>query len=169
MHMTERASRVIDFHEVGSDFRWIDVKTFEPKKSRGNLDTLAALIENPWYDDDYASPSGALPTPSPGVHGPYRLDAITPHSFEEVSTRACSAAVTAWADQLGPLPTAFAARYSHILQSLLLDSRLVYRLRDLGPAALHGRNDHLGALGFLEFVIASKSSNKVTLLVASDD
>jgi hypothetical protein len=169
VQLTYRASRVVDFHELGSDFRWVDVKNFELKKTRSHRDMLAVLIANPWYDDDYASPSGALPSPAPNVHGPYRLDAITADSFEEVGTRNCSASLTAWGDQHGALPADFAAKFTQVVQSLLVGSAAVFRLRDLGPDALHRRNDHLGALGFLEYVIVSKNTNSVSLLVASDD
>jgi hypothetical protein len=167
--LTYRASEVVRFREVGSDVRWIDIKHFDLIGSGSARDILSAVISNPWYDDDYASPSGALPVPSRGLHGPYVLDRVSVGSFMKVSTRACFDAIEAWAGQLGPLPSAFTAKWEGLVSGLLSHASAVYRLPSLGPTAEHEWGTHLGAMGFHEFIIVSARSSSVALLVASDD
>jgi hypothetical protein len=169
VELTYRASEIVRFREIGSDLRWIDVKHFDMTGSGSARELLAKVIANPWYDDDYASPSGALPVPSRGLHGPYVLDRVTVGSFTKVSTRACFEAIKAWATQLGPLPASFAATWEGLVNGLLSDSSAVYRLPSLGPSAEHQWGSHLGAMGFHEFVIVSSRTSSVALLVASDD
>jgi hypothetical protein len=169
VQVTHRFSDIIRFREVGSDFRWIDVKHFDLDGSGSARELLSAVISNPWYDDDYASPSGALPDPSRGIHGPYSLDRVSVESFSKVSARACFDALKKWATQLGPLPSGFVAKWEGAVTPLLAGATAVYRLRDLGPEAAHQWDGHLGALGFHEFVIVSARAKTVALLVASDD
>jgi hypothetical protein len=169
MELTHRASETIRFREVGSDFRWIDIKHFELTGSGSAADLLTAVIANPWYDDDYASPSGALPEPSRGLHGPYILDRVSVASFTKVSPRACFEELRTWAGQLGPLPRAFASKWQAAVNGVLGGASAVYRLQPLGATAEHQWGGHLGALGFHEFVIVSKRTASVALLVASDD
>jgi hypothetical protein len=169
VELAHRASETIRFREVGSDFRWIDMKHFDLTGSGSAADLLGAVIANAWYDDDYASPSGALPEPSRGLHGPYLLDRITVASFTKVSPRACVEELRTWAAQLGPLPRDFASKWLAAVNGVLGGASAVYRLRPLGAAAEHQWGTHLGALGFHEFVIVSARTGSVTLLVASDD
>jgi hypothetical protein len=93
VEITHRRSEIIRFRDVASDFRWIDVKYFDVVSPGNHKEALAAVIANAWYDDDYASPSGALPVPSRGLHGPYSLDSIDVASFEKSSPRKCRDAV----------------------------------------------------------------------------
>ena len=169
MELTYRASEIVRFREVGSDLRWIDIKHFDMTGRGSARDLLTAVIENPWYDDDYASPSGALPVPSRGLHGPYLLDRIAVSSFTKVSTRTCFEEIKAWATQLGLLPAGFTAKWEGVVNKLLVNATAVYRLPPLGGEAEHAWGQHLGTLGFHEFVIVSTRSGSVALLVASDD
>jgi hypothetical protein len=169
VQVTHRTSEILRFRELGSDFRWIDIKHFDLTGSGPAKELLAALIADRWYDDDYASPSGALPDPSRGIHGPYSLDRIRVESFIKVSARACFEAVKEWATQFGPLPSGFAAQWEGRVHALLADATAVYRLPALGADAEHQWGGHLGTLGFHEFVIVSARTRSVALLVASDD
>ena len=127
------------------------------------------MLANPWYDDDYASPSGTLPDPSRGIHGPYRLSSIGVDSFERVSTRACLDAVREWAAQRGPLPADFAAKCEGLVKRHLAGATTVYQLANVGKESEHQWGRHIGEYGFLEFVIVAPSEGRVSLLVASDD
>jgi hypothetical protein len=164
-----RTSHIIRFREVISDFRWIDAKIFDVSGTASHREILAALIANAWYDDDYASPSGALPVPSRGLHGPYSLGSIGVSSFHKISPRACRDAVRTWAGALGPIPAEFTRRYEDFLAERLADATAVFRLSDLDDSARHQWDAHVGVLGFHEFVIISRTSNTVALVVASDD
>jgi hypothetical protein len=169
VELSYRRSEILRFRELGSDFRWIDVKHFDLVGSGSARELLTALVSDRWYDDDYASPSGALPDPSRRIHGPYSLNQVTVDSFKKVRARACFDAVAAWATQLGPLPAEFAAQWEGLVSGLLAEATAVYRLADLGPDAEHQWGRHLGAMGFLEFVVVSARTGSVALLVASDD
>ena len=169
MEITHRQSEIIRFRDVASDFRWIDVKYFDIVGPGNHKDVLASVIANAWYNDDYASPSGALPVPSRGLHGPYSLDSITVDSFEKISPRKCRDAVRKWAALLGPLPADFTRRYEDFLTGLLADATAVFRLSDLDDAARHQWDGHLGLLGFHEFVVISAKTQTVAVVVASDD
>ena len=169
MEIAHRASEVINFRQVGADFRWIDIKLFDITAPGSAKEALAAVIANPWYDDDFASPSGKLPDPSRGVHGPYSLQHIAPNSFERVSARSMKDIVNTWAGLLGPLPDDFVGRYQNVVARSLEGAAAIYRLLDLGDAARHQWDAHIGEYGFHEFVIVSTRSKTVTVLVASDD
>jgi hypothetical protein len=169
VEITHRRSEIIRFRDVASDFRWIDVKYFDVVSPGNHKEALAAVIANAWYDDDYASPSGALPVPSRGLHGPYSLDSIDVASFEKSSPRKSRDAVRKWAGLLGPLPVEFTRRYEDFMAELLADAAAVFKLTELDDTARHQWDGHLGVLGFHEFVIVSPKTNTVALVVASDD
>ena len=169
MEITYRRSEIIRFRDVASDFRWIDVKYFDVRSPGNHKEAVAAVIADPWYDDDYASPSGALPEPSRGLHGPYSLDAVSVASFEKISPRKCRDAVRKWAGLLGPLPAEFTRKYEDFLADLLADATAVFKLTELDDTARHEWDGHLGVLGFHEFVIVSPKTKTVALVVASDD
>jgi hypothetical protein len=132
-------------------------------------DILAAVIANRWYDDDYASPSGALPEPSRGLHGPYVLDRISVASFERTTPRKCRESVRRWANQLGPLPHELTARYDSFVAHVVDAAAAVYELPELDDTARHNWAGQFGVLGFHEFVVISPKSKTIALLVASDD
>lgn len=169
MEITHVNSEVLRFREVGSDYRWIDVKFFSYPGSGSHKDILAALIAHRWYDDDYASPSGALPEPSRGLHGPYSLDRISVSSFSKISARKCRDTVRTWAESLGPLPAEFTRKYDDMLAHLLTSASAVFQLTGLDDTARHRWDGHMGLLGFHEFVMISPASKTIALMVASDD
>lgn len=164
-----RQSEIINFREAGADFRWIDVKEFALERGLKGKAAVAAVIADAWYDDDYASPSGTLPDPSRGIHGPYRLSSIGLDSFERVSARACRDAVREWAGLRGDLSPVFTAKYEELLTRHLANATAVFRLGNLGPDAEHQWGGHIGQFGFLEFVIVAPREGRASLLVASDD
>ena len=63
-----------------SDRRWIDVKHFVFPGDPTDLELLALLVGHRQFRDDYI---GSGPRDS-GVHGPYRLEAVTPDRYERV-------------------------------------------------------------------------------------
>ena len=169
MEITHRESEVVNFRDAGADFRWIDIKVFDIVGPGSAREALPAVLGSVWYDDDFASPSGALPDPSRGIHGPYSLAQIGVGSFEKVSARVVRDTLREWAGQLGPLPDEFVTRYENAVAGVLHDSSTIYRLLDLGESARHQWDAHIGQYGFHEFVVVSSRSKTVTVLVASDD
>lgn len=145
------------------------MKEFELARGVKGRQALAAVLASEWYDDDYASPSGTLPHPSRGLHGPYSLSSIGLDSFERVSARSCRDALHDWAALRGPLSAEFTAKYEELVSRHLAAATTIYRLAALGPDAEHQWGRHMGEFGFLEYVIVAPRTGRVSLLVASDD
>lgn len=133
---------------------------------------LSALITHPRYDHDYATPYNGRPQ---GVHGPYRLEAITTDGFHRCTAAhtldvlqawsreltypywswntwlACNEPITAWA-----WPT-------------LSTATTIYQLSVPRQDNEHPWGWVVGFGGFHEFVAVDRTHNRVTLLTATDD
>jgi hypothetical protein len=143
---------------------WVDLKYFAIRSEASDTTLLAHLIEHEQYHDHYA---GQDPT---SLHGPYRLDAITPATFESVSSQAAREElrgwVSSWVDpEDGPEVEATLA--AEILPRL--DGDALLRLPDLRQSAEHEWGWVVGNAGFIEVVIIDGEPAMLTLLVASDD
>lgn len=131
---------------------------------------LASLIEHEQYHDHYA---GQDPTEQShhSLHGPYRLEAITPGVFEPVPGEAARDELRGWVsswvvpEEDGAEVEATLA--AEVLPKLEGDSLL--RLPDLRDSAEHDWGWVVGHTGFHEVVIVRRSAAMLTLLVASDD
>ena len=160
---------MLNFRDVGLDFRWIDARRFIVCGPSDDDTILAALISDVRYDGSYAEPTQTEPEPPNGIHGPYRLDVITAASFVAISRSAAIAAPDEWAFQFSELPESFTEKYRKFIDDLLPSSHRFCRLPDLRATAHHDRGWVVGTNGFIEIVSISPSSSALTLLVASDD
>ena len=167
--LTFRDALFLNFRDVGSDYRWIDARRFMVSGPSDDNTILAALISEARYDDGYAAPIQTEPGPPSGIHGPYRLDAITAASFVATDRSAAIAALDEWAFQFSELPESFREKYRKFIDDLLPSSHRFYRLPNLRATAQHDWGWVVGTSGFIEIVAISPSSSALTLLVASDD
>ncbi|MZF88438.1 hypothetical protein [Streptomyces sp. SID5643] len=168
--LTHEGSAFINFRRYVSDpkehgFRWVDIKQLrfsaEAVDDRG---VLAALIEHEQFRDDYAGGGVLLDGPR---HGPYWLRSITPDLYEPISQEKAAQILLEWVDPLWDVPTELEADLRREVSARLAAADGIYRLSDLGDAAIHdwGRvHDH-----FHEFVLIDRSAQRVTLIVAADD
>lgn len=149
---------------------WVDLKYFAIRPEASSYTVLADLIGHEQYHDHYA---GQDPTDQShhALHGPYRLEAITPAEFQLVSAQAAREELRDWAfswvvpDKDGPAVEA--KLVAEVLPKL--EGGSIYRLRDLRETAEHEWGWVVGHAGFYEFVIIDPAAKELTLLVASDD
>ena len=149
---------------------WVDLKYFaiEGEASDGAL--VAALIEHEQYHDHYA---GQDPTDQAhhSLHGPYRLEAITPAVFGAQSVEAARQELRTWVSSWVVIeedgPEVEEKLATEVLPKMSGDS--ILRLPDLRAIAEHDWGSVVGHTGFHEFVIIDRAAGMLTLLVASDD
>src|SRR5262249_53435050 len=143
-------------------YRWIDIKRFAIAAGTPDGVLLSALVANPHYRDEYATPG---PAADP-VHGPYNLELITADTFVPVDRVEALEALQNWIE-CDPAPAdqiegSVAEVIAHIDQA---DNG--YRLPNLGDRAKHMFGWVLG--DFLELVLISHSADELRLVVASSD
>lgn len=76
-------------HEMvrfGANETWVDLKSFSIKSEASDLSLLASLIDHDQYHDHYAGQEASEQSHH-SLHGPYRLEAITPEVFEPSQSR----------------------------------------------------------------------------------
>jgi hypothetical protein len=146
-------------------YRWIVVKRFVIPRAepRAAVDALGVLIGHPAYWDDYLGGNGI----TPHIHGPYRLDAISPEEFRSSDATRAIATLEHWLhrgghvadDQLdGNLPD---------VHRLINEADTCYQLPDLGEAA-HNDIGFILDKPFIEFVLVGPE-DRLVLIVASGD
>lgn len=168
--LTHRESRMVSFRvNPGGDYRWISIDTFSITRDGNDRQLLAALIANPWYAFTYAEPRQSDPTPSLGIHGPYRLEAISAGLFIPKSQADVDSSIRRWAGKYGDLPPNLTADVSAELARLNSPSNRLYELPDIRETAEHEWGGVVGLDGFIEIVAIQPEDNALTLLVCSDD
>lgn len=159
-----------DMVHFGSYFTWVNFKYFAIQPGTPDLLLVASLISSQQYHDHYA---GQDPTDQThhSLHGPYRLEAISPEVFEPISRQAAredlQAWVSSWVDHDEDGPEVEARLDAEVLPKVDGDSLL--RLPNLREHAEHEWGWVVGGNGFLELVIINQDAAMLTLLVASDD
>jgi len=160
---------LVRFRALGY-YTWVDLKYFEIQPEVSDVALLTSLIAHEQYHDHYA---GQDPTEQAqnSLHGPYRLEAITPRTFQAVSANSARGELMEWL-------FSWAVRDEHRSQAeamLTADvlakvaGEAVFRLPDLRKTAEHDWGWVVGLSRFHEFVAVDRSSRLLTLLVASDD
>ncbi|WP_440072416.1 hypothetical protein [Streptosporangium sp. OZ121] len=147
-------------------YRWVDVKHFRLATPQDDEPLLTALLSHQLYRDDYLG-SDSWKDGGP-VHGPYRLDALSAASFEEIDQESACATIRTWAGRYADLPETIAHDLEAEVYPLIRAATSRYRLRDLDETA---RDDDLGwILGeFHELVMIDRNEDSLTVIVASDD
>lgn len=146
-----------------TSFRWIDVKHFTFEGERSYSDLLSALIEHPWFRDGYIGGSvGEHPQ-----HGPYRLEAIRPDSYERVDPRQALAVLDDFLSLYDcPPPASLAADVDRVVRSRIQSADRLFRL----PALEDAQHDLGGILQeFRELVVVDSTACEVALVVMGVD
>lgn len=167
---------------VGSDivhmdtntFMWVQLTHFSFDPSLDDRSVLDVLVASPGYVHDYASPYDAkAPVTEPALHGRWYRDQIHAELFEPWSASDAEAVIRAWADDqewTDPgyrQPAEVHARLGPVHD--LLRAGSVYKLRNPGKDAEHEYGSVTGSMGFHEFVVIDRASERVHVIVASDD
>lgn len=151
-------------------FTWVNLKYFAIQPTVSDALLLTHLIANTQYQDHYAGQDPAE-QPLHLLHGPYRLNAITPDTFQAVSIQTAGddlrGWVSSWAGSGEDGPELEAKLSAAVIPRVVGDA--IYRLPDLRQSAEHEWGSVVGQDGFHELVIIDRAAEKLTLLVASDD
>lgn len=161
-------------HMDKNTFMWIQLTHFSVDSSLDDRSVLGGLIACPGYVHDYASPFDAeAPVTEPALHGRWYRDQIRVEMFEPSSASDAEAIIQGWADNQEwtepgyRQPPEVQARLAPVYD--LLRAGTVFRLRNPGKDAEHEYGFVTGGMGFHEFVVIDRTSERLHLLVASDD
>ncbi|CAN5315237.1 hypothetical protein BH09ACT8_BH09ACT8_66580 [soil metagenome] len=133
---------------------------------------LAALITEPRYDHDYATPYNGRPQ---DVHGPFRLDVITPDDFHRCTGVHALDILQSWSRELTypywSRDTWLACNepISAWAWPTLASAETLYQLAVPRQGNEHSWGWVVGFGGFHEFVAIDRTHCRVTLLNATDD
>lgn len=167
--LTPVASEEIAFGPNGSDYRWVDVQSFRFVDEPQETELLAALLGHRLYAHSYAEPRHGLGPETGEMHGPYRLEALSPKSFVPTTGETASAAIRCWAGQYGVLVPEVAGAIEAMIAQHLAPATSVHRLPDLRSTAEHEWGWVVGVDGFEEFVAIDRSRGLLSLVVCGDD
>lgn len=161
------------------DYRLLWLLAFDgsdgPDAPRHPLETLLEQIqyrrnlltgETPRFGDEYGD-----------EHGPYRIDAMSPASFDEIEASAGLAALRAWAASEGAsqelaegeIPSRSADIIDRLVAPTLLRSVHCWKLRDLGEEAWTELNDTFQREIDLELVWFDPVLQELCVIVAYVD
>lgn len=167
---------------VGSDivsmdkgtFMWVQLTHFTFDPSLDDRTVLADLIASPGYAHDYATPfDGKAPIIEPALHGRWYRDRIRAGLFEPWSASDAQSVIRSWADDQDwtepgyRQPPEVHARLGPVYD--LMRAGNLYKLRNPGKEAEHDYGGATGELGFHEFVVIDRASERLHVIVASDD
>lgn len=167
---------------VGSDlvsmdkhtFMWVQLTHFLFDSSLNDRSALDRLIASPGYAHDYASPFDSTASViEPALHGRWYRDHIHLGLFEPCSAAEAEAVIQSWVDDqewTDPdyrQPPEVHARLGKVYD--LLRAGNVYKLRNPGENAEHEYGRVTGSGGFHEFVVIDRVSQRLHVVVASDD
>lgn len=146
--------------------QWVLIKSFALPPDADDHRVLMLLIHHQRYRDSYAAPEFK---DAETIHGPYRLDAITPDVFSPVSATDAEALIRTWADYTVRLTDEDRAALENEVYPRIREANSRYQLPDMRDTAQHDWGYVVGSDGFHEFVLINRQTNNVALLVASDD
>ena len=149
-------------HDHG--YRWVDIKRFRLSTAPPTDEfVLRFLISADQFADDYAG--GGMESVGE-IHGPYRLDRITPDSYEHLDATAAIGVLDGWARQHGSLPAPLAKALEEQLYAPIRTATGLYRLKELGEDEWH---DFVVHGEFYELVVIDRARCTLSLVVAADD
>lgn len=145
-------------------YRWVDAKHFQlPSEVLDHRDVLAALISHSQFRDTYDG-AGVQDWPR---HGQWRLDRITPDTYEAVDAETAVDVIHSWANQHGNVPEPLASRLRQEIYTPIRKATSTYLLGQLPADALHDYGPiHID---YHELVVIDRPAATLTLLVAADD
>ena len=153
---------------------WVQLTHFEFDRSVDDRSVLAELVASPGYVHDYASPfDNEAPVIEPALHGRWFRECIQADSFEPWTASSAQDAIRAWADNQEwtepgyRQPPDVHERLGTIYA--LLHTGSVFKLQNPGVEAEHEYGWVTGGMGFHEFVAIDRGSERIHVIVASDD
>jgi hypothetical protein len=146
--------------------QWVLIKLFALPPNADDRELLALLIRHVRYRDSYAAPDFK---DAKTIHGPYRLNAITPETFFPMSAADAEALIRTWADYTVPLTDDDRAAMEREVYPRIQGATSRYQLSDMRDTAQHDWGYVVGSDGFHEFVLINRQANSLALLVATDD
>lgn len=167
--LTHADGEQIDFRPNGGDYRWVDVQSFRFAGEPRDADLLAAVVAHPSYAYSYAEPRGGTTPGTPGLHGPYRLEALSADSFVPTDKEVAIEHIRCWAGKHGPLVDEVDAAVETMIARHLTRATSVHRLPDLRAIAEHEWGGFVGVDGFEEFVAIDRARCGLSLVVCGDD
>jgi hypothetical protein len=156
-------------------YRWIVTRVFTTDSLADSTaeEILTVLSDEPGYRFGYDQPDGIDTDP---IHGPYRLDALSPAVFDHVTAAQSEDILRKWLDyfveQDGPLDESKIQGDPGAAFDLVRSADACYYLRDLGPDAWRPLGGIVGKWDFtssyyLVPTITSQSCPQVTIKPAS--
>jgi hypothetical protein len=127
---------------------------------------IGALLGHVRYRDHYTSGETEDLDPGP-LHGPYRLDAITPEAYEPITEDQANATIGEFIDLSGGAPTKLHDEIAAGLNPLIRSARSRFRLRHLPDEARHEFGWVLWE--FREVLFVGTDGKQLTLVVMAID
>jgi hypothetical protein len=146
--------------------RWVDIKVFGLPVDLDDRTALASMITHVRYRDSYAS---ADFEDAKTIHGPYRLDAITPQTFTVADPAEAEGLIRTWAEYYGRWYDVDREAMHREVYARIHRAAVIYQLPDIRANAQHDWGDVVGGDGFHEFVVIDRAAGELALVVASDD
>jgi hypothetical protein len=152
-------------------YRWITTRIFTTDSLADSTaeEVLTVLLDEPGYRFGYDSPDGIAKDP---IHGPYRLDALSPAVFDQLTAAQSEDILRSWLDYFverdGPLDESKIQGDLNAAFDLIHSANACYYLRDLGEDAWRPMGGIVGKWGFHEFVLVGPD-DRVTVMSAGDD
>lgn len=156
-------------------FAWISVVEFGIEGEADDDELLSALLEQPGADDAYPfyDPSRPVRAHDDGVHGPYRLAAVTSDTFLRLDSRAARDRLVRWVEAYEPT-VARSPEFTSLAVDAFGEGSAAYALPSFDDMPEIDRDELWSTVlgnetGYEEIVTISPTRDKLTLIVASDD
>ncbi|MFV8050334.1 hypothetical protein [Mycobacterium sp. 48b] len=152
-------------------YSWCILLTFAIPATISGTDLINGVLAHPRYGHDCASPWTGKPDP---VHGPYRMDALTPAGFRRCSFAEAVATLWRWpATNLNPWVGTELLLSRELVMAwtspTLTGADEIYRLSVPREGNEHSYGWVVGLNGFHEFIAAHRKHGVATVIIASDD
>jgi hypothetical protein len=160
-------------HLADGTYSFCDLLKFEFDGEPSSAELIAAVLVHPRYHDMFVSP---WTRPQEGVHGPYRLEALTVEGFRACSVAEALQVLHDWmADpDVNPKFMAEMLESQEIVAAwtspMILGADQIYRLIVPREGNEHGCGWISGmASGFHELITIDRRNNVLMVIVATDD
>jgi hypothetical protein len=164
-----------DTIHLPSRFAWISVVEFGVEGEGDDDELLASLLAQPGADDAYAfnDPGRPVRADDEGVHGPYRMAAITPKTFLPLDPRAARDRLVKWVEAYD-LTVAGSPEFTSLAVDAFSEGSAAYALPSFDDMPEIDRDELWSTIlgnetGYEEILTISPTRDKLTLIVASDD
>jgi hypothetical protein len=151
-------------------YGWCMLLTFAFDGQPSAATLIGALLAHPRYQDGCWSPW----TGPEGIHGPYRLAALSVNGFEPCSAASAVYILNAWpALNVNPWVSAGLLQSQEIIAAwvspLLTGADEIYRLIVPRTGNEHDAGWVVGSRGFHEFIAIDRSRSELNLIIGTDD